>query len=91
MQVSNSDVRACHLDNVAGRYVRTKRINIHVGLKQTFELARTWLKRCLEYYEECTPHERLSMPKRVLEIVDWDKDGSAYATQRIWRGSHTQR
>jgi hypothetical protein len=65
-------IAAMHLDIATSFFSSTKRVNIKVGSKQTFDLARTLLKLCFESHKEYPSYECRSKPKRVVEIVGWD-------------------
>jgi hypothetical protein len=58
-------------DNVAGRCISTRPINIQPGSNDSLQLAQQWLRTC-RTHTNCWTHRTKYMPSKILEISHLD-------------------
>ena len=73
------------LDSSAGKYIRTRPVNIQPGSKESFGIARNWLSDCLhgQDHASCRRASSSFMPTRLIEIVQRPVDSEIEGEWRI--------
>ncbi|KIK87549.1 hypothetical protein PAXRUDRAFT_831829 [Paxillus rubicundulus Ve08.2h10] len=59
-------------DPTTANYIHRRDMNFDVGSDASYQLAKTWLRECIEGHEECPKYEPRPLPTRVLDVAPVD-------------------